>query len=583
MIEFREAGPNSIIIDKNMIKLSNRNQIYLDDGNVWILEMYEGKNDYKANGEDLFSVFDGFSVLEDAVSVGIRLSDRTYQSMRDLQLGHGLDLPLTKLSGMEDAETCRKRGVADLKAYIRLRLETEIAPLGVDDYLALIPDSFYEAMWFDHSGGHGFNIDACAADLMEDIVKNIIYGLYKKGWMANRGLTVADEEQIRNEYIQECYEDGETPPDWGADKYLMEQGFNGEIYACFSEFLNSEYLDEDCMRYVQCKLSDKQHESDRLRGIIMEKTMEDAGFCYESSAEMNRAWCAQCEEHLLQDIVTVEMDKLDRIGNKRVFPGPCPSDFGEQTRLARAYILETMQHAAFARGEAAITPADSGDVFQQISELKRLHPFHLRLPAIQSIERGRYCTSVGKAKVFNRSLIEHTGKTPVKVLVVSGERREESKNRAGYNEIELHPTNATKRGNRVVHWWRPVIDHTEQEIWDRLRFHRCVPHPVYACGWNRCSCMMCIFSKREQWAGIRELFPDEYRRIVDDERILGFNMHIGMPLDEYVGDAQSCVYRGDKKALHQLISGQFTKEDIFCTGAWQYPAGAFGGAEGGPC
>ena len=54
-------------------------------------------------------------------------------------------------------------------------------------------------------------------------------------------------------------------------------------------------------------------------------------------------------------------------------------------------------------------------------------------------------------------------------------------------------------------------------------------------------------------------------------------------LDEYVGNAESCVVRTDRKALHQLISGEFTEVDIYQSNEWSYPAGAFRGSEGGPC
>lgn len=359
-------------------------------------------------------------------------------------------------------------------------------------------------------------------------------------------------------------------------------GFWGEVYRIGASY-PIEYEDDDGS-FVQCKSSEKQYRSDHLRGQIIEMLLGKADCCYENSAELSRSWCARCEELLLQDIVTVEMDKLDQIGNERVFPGLLLAEGGERNQLAREHILKIMQQDVLTRHDNNVhMPEISKDIIKGIADLKHLQPFHLRLPAIQGILRGRYCTSVGKAKVFNRSLIEMTGKTPIKVLVISGERREESKTRAGYNEVELHQTNATKRGKRLVHWWRPVIDHEERDVWDSIRRHRCVPHPVYTCGWNRCSCMLCIFSKREQWAGIRELFPAEYRRLANDERILGFHMHIGMSLDEYVGDAESCVYHGDKKALNQLVTGKFTKEDIICTGNWEYPAGAFRGSEGGPC
>lgn len=32
-----------------------------------------------------------------------------------------------------------------------------------------------------------------------------------------------------------------------------------------------------------------------------------------------------------------------------------------------------------------------------------------------------------------------------------------------------------------------------------------------------------------------------------------------------------------------LVTGEFTVDDVYAEGDWMYPAGAFHGAEGGPC
>ena len=77
--------------------------------------------------------------------------------------------------------------------------------------------------------------------------------------------------------------------------------------------------------------------------------------------------------------------------------------------------------------------------------------------------------------------------------------------------------------------------------------------------------------------------PEDYELLKKDEKILGFTLDNKKDLDSFVGDAESCVYHGDQEALHSLITGEFTSDDIFIKGSWKYPAGAFHGAEGGPC
>lgn len=207
-----------------------------------------------------------------------------------------------------------------------------------------------------------------------------------------------------------------------------------------------------------------------------------------------------------------------------------------------------------------------------------------KFPAKGGTHQGRWCSGHLKASVQD-SMTANLNKTraDVKILVVSGERRGESSGRAKYNEMEIHRTNAEKNLHRLVHQWRPVIDYSEIDVWEVLKRHRVNPHPCYRAGWNRCSCAMCIFSTPKLFAGIRELYPRDYQMLKYDEEILGFTLDNKYDLDTFVGDAKSCVYHGDQEAIRSLLTGEFSTEDIYVQGQWRYPAGAFHGAEGGPC
>ena len=48
------------------------------------------------------------------------------------------------------------------------------------------------------------------------------------------------------------------------------------------------------------------------------------------------------------------------------------------------------------------------------------------------------------------------------------------------------------------------------------------------------------------------------------------------------GDTQSCVCWKDKAAIHSILTGEFNTDDIY-TNDWNYPVGAFHGADGGSC
>lgn len=208
----------------------------------------------------------------------------------------------------------------------------------------------------------------------------------------------------------------------------------------------------------------------------------------------------------------------------------------------------------------------------------------LKFPAKSGTHQGRWCSGNLKAAVQD-SITANMDRTKrdTKILVVSGERRGESAGRSRYNEMEIHRTNAERKAHRTVHQWRAVIDYSEKDVWELLKRHRINPHPCYRAGWNRCSCAMCIFSTPRLFAGLRELYPDDYDLLKKDEEILNFTLDNHKDLDTFVGDAKSCVCYQDKAAIQSLLTGKFSTKDIYVDGNWMYPAGAFHGAEGGPC
>lgn len=310
-------------------------------------------------------------------------------------------------------------------------------------------------------------------------------------------------------------------------------GFFGELYRIgASEPV--EWIEPDTGEIIQCKLSHNYVKCLELKKKCMddiEEKLKTYGYRMKfpaKSGDLSRRWCSAYLKIAVADSVISNMDRLD--------------------------------------------------------ELAKLGGKRHKFPAKGSTHNGRWCSGSLKASVQDSvtSCLEQT-KENVKVLVVSGERRGESKGRAMYNEMEIHRTNAEKRAHRIVHQWRPVIDYSEKDVWEVMKRHKVNPHPCYRAGWNRCSCAQCIFSTPKLFAGIRELYPDEYEKLRRDEIILGFTLDNKCDLDTFVGNAESCVYWKDEAAIHSLISGEFAVDDVYIKGKWMYPAGAFHGAEGGPC
>lgn len=277
----------------------------------------------------------------------------------------------------------------------------------------------------------------------------------------------------------------------------------------------------------------------------------------------NNKRCLQLKEQAAEDMENL----LKAYGYRMKFP-------------AKSSDLSKRWCSAYLKICVADTVVSNLDRF---GELERLGGKRLKFPAKGGTHQGRWCSGNLKAAVQD-SVTSSLEKTKVnkKILVVSGERRGESAGRSKYNEMEIYRTNAEKRSHRTVHQWRPVINYSEKDVWEILKRHRVNPHPCYRIGWNWCSCAMCIFSTPSLFAGIKEIYPREYEELRQDEKILGFTLDNKKCLDDFVGNAKSCIYWQDKSAVHSIRTGSFSAENVYVDD-WQYPAGAFHGSEGGPC
>lgn len=197
----------------------------------------------------------------------------------------------------------------------------------------------------------------------------------------------------------------------------------------------------------------------------------------------------------------------------------------------------------------------------------------------------RWCSSSLKIEVFKRAINNYPDLkgdpfNPLKILVLTGERREESAARAKYAETELHPCSTR---SRIVHWWRPVIDFTEEQVWALMEKYRITPHPAYILGWNRTSCFGCVFSSPDLWAMMREIAPERFNSLVRMEKELNFTIDHKHTLEEMA--SMGSIDRLPKewrtsKYVKMALEGHFTVDDFF-TEKWELPAGAFRGSEGG--
>lgn len=205
----------------------------------------------------------------------------------------------------------------------------------------------------------------------------------------------------------------------------------------------------------------------------------------------------------------------------------------------------------------------------------------LKFPAMSASLQSRWCSSSAKIDPYRRTLNNDPKYLNKKILVITGERREESSNRAKYAEAELHTCNSRKK---LVHSWRPIIDWSEEQVWNIIKRWNIQPHPAYMLGWSRTSCFGCIFSSPDQWAMMRYISEERFNKLAAKETEINHTIHNGMTLSE----------KADKGNLDLLPTGEeleywkekalnrnFTVDDIV-TDNWTLPRGAFRGCSGGP-
>ncbi len=215
---------------------------------------------------------------------------------------------------------------------------------------------------------------------------------------------------------------------------------------------------------------------------------------------------------------------------------------------------------------------------EKIAALKELG-YRFKWPAKGSIASGRYCSAYLKSMVLS-SVISSMDSFPEKTLVVSGERAGESHMRSNLDEMQLH---ARSNSRRTIHAWKCVFNFSERDVWEVIKRNHINPHPVYRASFSRCSCSACIFLSPELWATFREIYPEEFEMLKEDEKRMNFTIDARCDLENFVGDAKPRNIHCDARALHSLRTGEFNVDEVYVKD-WKYPAGAFRGSEGGsPC
>jgi 3'-phosphoadenosine 5'-phosphosulfate sulfotransferase (PAPS reductase)/FAD synthetase len=182
----------------------------------------------------------------------------------------------------------------------------------------------------------------------------------------------------------------------------------------------------------------------------------------------------------------------------------------------------------------------------------------------------RWCSAYLKIDTAALALRNHPDLKSGHVLVVSGERREESAARSKYAEVELLAKASSQ--DRIVHQWRAVIDWSEREVWAIIEAFKVAPSPVYYLGWGRKSCMLCIFGDRDQWATALEIAPARVKKIADYET--KFGKTIDRKLNVLQQAASGTPYTYTEAQKRAALATYFNPQAVFVD-VWLQPSGAY--------
>ena len=207
----------------------------------------------------------------------------------------------------------------------------------------------------------------------------------------------------------------------------------------------------------------------------------------------------------------------------------------------------------------------------------------LKFPQVSASLQTRWCSSALKIDVGRRALNNQPRFDGKKVLFITGERREESANRARYNQLEPHSCDRRHgRKARHVDAWRPVLHWAEEQVWDALKRHGVVAPVPYRLGWGRSSCMKCIFNDATIWATLQHHFPGSLEAIAAYEAQFGTTIHRKrIPIRDVSLQARP-MHIEDELALAQAMRKEYTLPIIQPGLNWVLPAGAYAKTGCGP-
>ena len=149
-----------------------------------------------------------------------------------------------------------------------------------------------------------------------------------------------------------------------------------------------------------------------------------------------------------------------------------------------------------------------------------------------------------------RRLLKANPRFGGRIVSAMGMRAEESAARARKSPRRLNERNS--RAGRTWFDWLPIFDLTERQVFRIIRDAGQSPHPAYAMGMSRLSCVFCIMASRADLRTAARLQPALYARYAEIERHIGHTLSPSdVPLPELTGISPASAGCDDTTGLNR--------------------------------
>lgn len=144
----------------------------------------------------------------------------------------------------------------------------------------------------------------------------------------------------------------------------------------------------------------------------------------------------------------------------------------------------------------------------------------------------RQCTSDLKRGPIEREVRRYAKATGRRIVVnCTGIRAAESAQRAKVETFKRHERNSV--AGRDWYEWAPIHAMSTPAVFETIRAAGLEPHPAYAAGNERLSCVFCIMASRNDLRKGAAARPELFARYVELEERTGYTMHMSRkPLKE---------------------------------------------------